>query len=153
MDKQQIELVGIAALTAVLIREGFEIARPLRDRGVDLIIFSDDTPSPLAIPLQVKIHSETGLEVFRKKYQSFPGIVYALVWQALTRPRYFFFDHDEATTLIPEASRQTDSWTRKEGHWTWTHPKVPQDVQERLSKFENRWDWLHSRLLRADSAA
>jgi hypothetical protein len=152
LDKQQIEIVGTAALTAALIREGFEIARPLRDNGVDLIVFSDDSARPLAIPLQVKVHSETGLEVFRERYERFPGLVYAVVWQALSQPRFFLFDHDEAVALIPETSRQTSSWTRADGHWTWTHLKVPQDVQLNMARLENRWDWLRSRLLRADSA-
>jgi hypothetical protein len=33
VDEQQIEFIETAALTATLIREGFEIARPIRDRG------------------------------------------------------------------------------------------------------------------------
>lgn len=33
MDTQQIELVGRAALESRLIREGFEVARPTRDKG------------------------------------------------------------------------------------------------------------------------
>jgi hypothetical protein len=148
LDKQQIELIGVAALTALLIREGFEVARPLRDRGIDLIVFSDESTRPLAIPLQIKIHSETGLEVFREKYRNFPGLVHIVVWQALAQPRYFFFDQEEAVELIPEGSRQTSSWTRTDGHWTWTHPRVPQDVQRKLAGFENRWDWLRSRLSR-----
>lgn len=146
LDDQQIELIGTAALTAVLVREGFEIARPMRDRGVDLIVFSDASARPSAIPLQVKVHSETGLEVFRERYQKFPGLVYAIVWRALSEPRYFLFDHDEAVALIPEASRQTPSWTKAQGHWTWTHPRVPQHVQLNMARFESRWQWLRSRL-------
>jgi hypothetical protein len=148
LDKQQIELIGTAALTAVLVREGFEIARPLRDRGVDLVVYSDalSARSPSAILLQVKAHSETGLEVFREKYQKFPALVYAVVWQALSQPRYFLFDHDEAVALIPEASRQTPSWNKEGGHWTWTYPKVPPIVQQNMARFENRWEWLRSRL-------
>ena len=151
MDKQQIELIGMAALTAALVREGFEIARPIRDRGVDLIIFSDASARPSAIPLQVKVHSETGLDVCREKYRNFPGLVYAIVWRALSQPHYFLFDHDEAVALIPETSRQLSSWTRAKGHWAWTHP-VPQHVQLNMAPLENRWEWLRSRLLRSDRA-
>jgi hypothetical protein len=151
MDKQQVELIGVGALTAALIREGFEIARPLRDRGVDLVVFSDDSTRCSAIPLQVKTHSETGLQVFREKYTAFPGLVYAMVWQTLSQPRYFLFDHGEAVALIPETSRQQLSWTKPKGYWTWTHP-VPPDVQLNVARFENRWQWLRARLLHANSS-
>lgn len=148
MDKQQIELIGTAALTAELVRQRFEVARPIRDRGVDLIVFSDASAQPSAIPLQVKVHSETGLELFREKYKSFPGLVYAIVWQALCQPRYFLFDHDEAVALIPEASRQRSGWTRAQtAIGTWTHP-VPEHLQLNMAPFENRWEWLRSRLSR-----
>jgi hypothetical protein len=152
MDKQQIELIGVAALTAALIREGFEIARPLRDRGVDLVLFSDDSARCSAILIQVKTHSETGLEVFRERYAKFPGLVYAMVWQALSQPRYFLFDYAEAVALIPETSRQQRAWTAPQGHWTWTHPRVPPDVQQKVAGFENRWEWLRARLLHANSS-
>jgi hypothetical protein len=145
LDGQQIELIGLAALTTAMLRQGFEIARPLRDRGVDLIVFSDTFPRPSAIPIQAKIHSETGLDVYREKYQNFPGIVYAIVWHAASQPRYFLFDHTEACSLIPETSRQQSCWTRPSGHWVWTHP-VPQHLHVNIAKFENRWDWLRSRL-------
>ena len=118
---------------------------------IDLI--SDDSTRPSAVPLQVKIHSETGLEVFREKYFGFPGLVHVVVWQALSQPRYFFFDQNEAVGLIPVSSRQTSSWTRADGHWTWIHTRVPQDVQRRMAGFENRWGWLRARLSHADSAA
>jgi hypothetical protein len=53
MDEQQIELIGTAALSAALIREGFEIAHPVRDHGIDLIVFSDAPGLPFsAIPIQ-----------------------------------------------------------------------------------------------------
>jgi hypothetical protein len=144
VDEQQIEYIGTAALTAALIREGFEIARPIRDRGIDLIVFSDSPGEPFAaIPIQVKAHSGAALAVHRK-YEKFVGLVHAVVWQALTEPRYFLFDNDEAISLVPERSRQTSSWTRPGGHWTWTD--APHNLQVRMAPFENRWAWLRSRL-------
>lgn len=91
LDEQQIELIGTAALSAALIREGFEIAHPVRDHGIDLIVFSDLPGRPFsAIPIQVKTHSEEALGISRK-YEKFEGLVYAIVWKTLTQPRFFFW--------------------------------------------------------------
>lgn len=145
MDKQQIELIGTAALTTALIRRGFEVAHPMRDRGIDLIIFSDLPGQPFsAIPVQVKAHTGAALMVERK-YEKFKGLVHAVVWEAVSeRPRYFLFDHEEAVSLVPETSREKEIWARADGHWTWTD--APKNLQERIAKFENRWDWLRARL-------
>ena len=75
MDKQQIELIGTAALTTALIREGFEVAHPMRDRGIDLIVFSDSPDEPFsALPVQVKAHTGAALMV-QRKYEKFKGLV------------------------------------------------------------------------------
>jgi len=143
VDEQQVEIVGTAALTVALIREGFEVARPIRDRGIDLIVFSDSPGEPFAaVPVQVKVHSGTALEV-DQGYERFHGLVYAVVWNAAAQPRFFLFDHAEAISLVPESSRETKSWTQGK-HWTWT--TAPQHLHARLAQYENRWDWLHSRL-------
>ena|ERR1022692_2998413 len=146
MDEQQIELIGTAALSAALIREGFEIARPVRDHGIDLLVFSDAPGRPFsAIPVQVKTHSEEALGISRK-YEKFEGLVYAVIWKALTQPRFFLLDHSEAVSLLPESSRQSDSWTRTDGKAGWTWTTAPKHLQVALAPFENRWDWLRQRL-------
>jgi hypothetical protein len=144
-DKQQIELIGTAALSVALIRRGFEIARPLRDHGIDLVIFFD-APGRVfsALPMQVKVHGAAALMI-EHKYEGFDGLVYAIVWDALSKPRFFFFDHNEAVTLIPEVVLSKDTWTGPDGHQTWT--KAPRWLKEKLEPFEARWDWLHSRLV------
>jgi hypothetical protein len=151
MDKQQIELIGTAALTTALIRERFEVAHPMRDRGIDLIVFSDSPDEPFsALPVQVQAHTGAALMV-QRKYEKFKGLLHAVVWQALSQqPRYFLFDHEEAVLLVPESSRQKEIWTRSDGHWTWTD--APQNLQDRMAQFENRWDWLRSRLKAAAAA-
>jgi hypothetical protein len=146
MDEQQIELIGTAALSAALIREGFEIAHPVRDHGIDLIVFSDTPGRPFsAIPVQVKAHSGEALGISRK-YEKFGGLVYAVIWMALTQPRFLLLDHSEAVSLLPESSRQSDSWTRTDGKAGWTWTTAPKHVHAGLSPFENRWAWLRHRL-------
>jgi hypothetical protein len=144
MDKQQIELVGTAALTMALISEGFEIAHPIRDHGIDLIVFSDSPHQPFAaLPIQVKIHTGAGLMI-QRKYEKFEGLVYGVVWHAEQDPRFFLFDYPEAMTLLPEGCTNTECWTRPDGHWTWT--AAPMNLQIKMKLFENRWDWLRAKL-------
>ncbi len=146
MDEQQIELIGTAALSAALIREGFEIAHPVRDHGIDLIVFSDAPGLPFSsIPIQVKTRSEEALGL-SPKYEKFEGPVYAIVWKALTQPRFFLLDHSEAVSILPESSRQSYSWIRTDGKAGWTWTTAPKHVQAGLAPFENRWDWLRQRL-------
>ena len=41
MDTQLVELIGRQQLTSELPRAGLEVATPIRDRGIDLIAYSD----------------------------------------------------------------------------------------------------------------
>src|SRR2546426_8677102 len=89
MDKQQIGLIGTAVLSVALIRQGFEIARPSRDHGIDLIVYTDAPGRRFsATPLQVKAHDRHALEIERR-YEKFEGLVYAVIWQGLPSPAIF----------------------------------------------------------------
>lgn len=146
-DSQQTELVGRSALETQLIMRGYEIARPLRDKGVDLIVYRDETAEPfVALPLQIKSYSGTTFGVWRK-YEGRDDLIFAYIWNVLTSPRFFFLTYSEAATLIPEQQKQTYSWTREpmsQAGWTWT--TAPKHVQSSLPPFENRWDWLGRKL-------
>jgi hypothetical protein len=82
LDTQQIELIGRNLLVGLLLRDGLEIARPERDRGVDLIAYVDldDTGGPfVASPIQVKAFTRAGFSV-DQKYARFPNLLVAYVW-------------------------------------------------------------------------
>lgn len=121
LDTQQIELLATAYLEAQLIKNGFEVARPVRDRGIDLIVYSDKVDEPFhVVPIQLKAASEQTFYV-NKKYQG-RGIVMAYLWHALSeRPRLFLVPHDEAVSLLPERTLQTSSW-QDVGHWRANSP-------------------------------
>jgi len=146
MDSQQIELVGRAALETQLIRKGFEIARPHRDKGIDLIVFLDDPSHRLAaLPVQVKSYTGQSFGVARK-YEKMKYLIHAYVWNVLDQPHFFLMNYAEAARLIGE-HKKTYSWTRSDGRGGWHSTHAPKDIRRSLlSKYEDRWDWLRKRL-------
>lgn len=95
-DTQQIELVGRAALETELIKRGFEVARPHRDKGIDLLGFLDVPADPFAaLPIQVKAFTGTSFSVMRK-YERMTGLVLVYIWNVLASPRFFLMSYAEA---------------------------------------------------------
>lgn len=138
LDPQQIELLGTAHLEAMLIKEGFEVAKPIRDKGIDLIAFRDITDQDFrAVPIQVKAASESAFYI-NKKYMG-RNIIMAYVWHVLQSPRIFLVPYDEAVMLLPEKTRATNSWSEK-GIWAITRPG--REITRALEQYENRYDLL-----------
>jgi len=79
LDKQQVECLARAALTAALTADGLEVARPERDAGIDLLAY---TINRLRVaPIQMKAATETGWSIDRK-YGQVDGLVMVYVWNA-----------------------------------------------------------------------
>src|SRR5438128_1822173 len=79
LDTQQVELIGLSLLVGLLLRDGLEVARPERDRGVDVIAYIDLPESGgwfMACPIQMKSYSGAGFSV-EAKYKRFPGLLIA----------------------------------------------------------------------------
>lgn len=143
MDSQQVELVGTVAFEAELIRQGFEVAKPRRDRGIDLIIYTDDPTQPFhAVPMQLKVSSEAAFSLDRK-YAPFNRLVLVYVWHIHTQPRFFCMTYDEAANIIGEKSLATTSWTER-GYYSMS--TVSKEKREMLEQYENRWEWLRAYL-------
>src|ERR1700722_2200821 len=82
VDAQLVELAGRNWLASTLLRAGIEVARPERDRGVDLIAYIDldeDIKNFVACPIQMKAATR---KVFSldPKYAKFPNLILAYVW-------------------------------------------------------------------------
>lgn len=83
MDTQIVEIVGRNYLVSQLVRDGLEVARPERDRGVDLVAYMDLEEAGggfVACPVQMK--AATGRHFgLAKKYEKFGrALVFAYVW-------------------------------------------------------------------------
>ena len=102
MDSQQIELVGTALLTSLLLADGIEVADPKRDRGVDLIAYID-AGFFRAVPIQVKANTQARFVVDRK-YERFPGLRLVQVWYATdpTNAEIYCLTYAQAESLAAE---------------------------------------------------
>ncbi|SPU55418.1 Uncharacterised protein [Brevundimonas vesicularis] len=77
-----VEVAGRNWLTAQLLMRGFEVATPVVDRGVDLIVFKEVGEQGIrALPLQLKCSSGESFSLDRK-YEG-RGIPLAYVWNVL----------------------------------------------------------------------
>lgn len=134
LDTQQVELIGVAALETELIRQGFEVARPNRDRGIDLIIYSDNLDRPFsAVPIQMKSSTGKAFGVFNK-YEKFNNLVMAYVWNVLDKPRFFVMTYEQSVEFVPDLNGK--SWLQNKCY-TWSN--VPKKIEEKLLKYENNW--------------
>lgn len=82
MDTQAIELIGRHRLAAELLRAGLEVAEPSRDRGVDLIAYTDIDKHLgrfVARPIQMKAASRRSFGIW-KKYLKIQDLIFAFVW-------------------------------------------------------------------------
>jgi hypothetical protein len=143
LDTQQKELIGTALFEVALLRQGFEIAQPRRDRGIDLIVFVDKPGSPFrALPLQLKVATRQAFNL-DKKYDSIPGLVLAYVWVLDGQePEYYLMTFAEAEALLGEA-RDTDSWRLKGQYAIST---LDNSRRQQMQPYRNRWQWLLQRL-------
>lgn len=140
---QQVEFIGTKLLEAELVRNGFEVAYPIRDRGIDFIIYQDNHGKPFsAVPIQVKAASGERF-ILDRKYERMKGLILAYVWGIDKKPRYFLLTYREALSLLGRA-RKTNSWQKK---GIYVYPHVPHRLKEKLHQYyEDRWTWLRKLL-------
>lgn len=82
LDKQAIEILGRNRLVSELIRVGMEVAFPIRDRGIDLIVYKDRSSPDQefhAIPIQLKGATKKNFTI-DKKYEKIPHLLIIYVW-------------------------------------------------------------------------
>lgn len=86
--RPNVELTGVHLASSALIQAGFEIARPERDTGADLIVWRSDRREgrPLrARPVQVKGFAGRSLK-FDRRYRGWPDMLHLHVLNATTSP-------------------------------------------------------------------
>ncbi len=81
LDTQQVEIIGRNLLLSCCIADGIEVAQPIRDRGVDLIIFDDiaEYTKFNSLPVQLKASSNRSFSI-NQKYARIPDLLMAYVW-------------------------------------------------------------------------
>lgn len=126
MDGQTTEIIGRNLLVSQLVRDGLEVARPERDRGVDLIAYLDLDQAGggfVATPIQMKAATKATFSI-AKKYEKFSGMLFAHVWKA-HEPQHastYALTYGEALRVAEEMGwTATKSWTIK-GRYETTQP-------------------------------
>lgn len=117
LDPQQIELIGRNLLVGELLRDRLEVARPERDRGIDLIAYLDMDEAGgafVAVPIQLKAFTRAGFSIDRK-YERFPGLLIAYLWGVMEASQLeaFCLTYREAMGVGDKMGwTGTESWRR-----------------------------------------
>jgi hypothetical protein len=135
-DSQVVELVGMNALISELLLAGLELASPLRDRGVDLIAYTDlasQTAKFSAVPLQVKVASHRSFTIDRK-YERISNLVLVYAWNVIepSSIEFYAMSYRQALTVADEFG-YTESPSWKRGKYTNTAPKA--ELIARMQEF------------------
>jgi hypothetical protein len=131
---------GEAAVLARLLLEGFRMARPVVDRGVDLVVLSRDAER--AVPLQIKAVRTPRLH-FRRAWFEPVDVVLVLAWLDDPHHRFFVFDGIAGVEAFLGQSAERPTW-RSRGIWDITSPGPSH--QARLAPFEGAFDVIRRRL-------
>jgi hypothetical protein len=116
LDNQLVELEGRNWLANALLRSGIEVARPERDRGIDLIAYVDKDArigTFVACPIQMKAATDASFSL-DQKYAKFPGLVLAYVWHLGNPPNTtcYALTYNEALDIAHKMGwTTTESWT------------------------------------------
>lgn len=112
-DSQLVEIAGKHLLISRLVAAGFEVAEPLRDKGIDLIVYRDESKFK-AVPIQMKASTQESFSLDRK-YEKFSNLLIAYVWNvnAGERGDVYLLTFQEALKVMDEKGySKTDSWTK-----------------------------------------
>jgi hypothetical protein len=149
VDTQLVELEGRNWLTSQLLKAGLEVARPERDKGIDLIVYRDidETHRFLAYPIQMKAATREVFSLY-PKYEKFSNLILAYVWNLgdSTRTKCFALTYAQALGIADQMGyTKSPSWltgarSKKRGYST-SHPA--KSLQALLAPFEmNSEKWL-----------
>lgn len=143
MDTQAIEIIGRNILVNQLIRAGLEVAFPIRDRGIDLIIYSDRPEAEhdfSAIAIQLKVSSGKSFSI-NKIFEKTAQLIIVYVWDIESEnPRAFALTYCQVLKIASDCGYiKTQSWA-EHGRYAVNNPGTR--LQEMLSPYEmtsKRW--------------
>lgn len=124
MDSQTVEIIGRNYLVSMLVSDGLEVARPERDRGVDLIAYLDldEVGRFVACPIQMKAATTASFSL-HDKYERIAQLLLVHVWyvQDPDQACAYALRYDEAKRVADQMGwTSTDSWRR--GGYSTTRP-------------------------------
>ena len=90
-DGQLVEIVNTHKVIAAVIAAGLDVARPERDDGIDLIIYSRKGGPWVSVPVQIKSRFN-----IQKKYDKRPGLVMCYVCPG---DKVYVLTHEQAKEI------------------------------------------------------
>ncbi len=132
-DSQLVEIAGKHLLISHLVAAGFEVAEPIRDKGIDLIVYQTDDGF-VARPIQMKASSSESFSL-DAKYKNVPNLLIAYVWNVQSPDRndvYAMTFNDAKEILRKKGYDKTDSW--KEGKYYFVK-EAGEELKELLNPY------------------
>jgi hypothetical protein len=139
-SSQHVGEAGEAAVAARLLALGWDVARPLPDRGIDLIVLAPDYRG--AVPVQVKTARSPSFG-FRKSWYQPPDTVLVIVWLLPSAPRFMLFDGIAGVEKFLGESARTISWAQR---GVWTISSLSDAQSARVALVEDQWGIFERRL-------
>ncbi|MDP2816636.1 MAG: hypothetical protein Q8O19_08165 [Rectinemataceae bacterium] len=128
MEKQLIEVIGRSKFTEFAILSGFELATPVRDCGIDCLLYFpiEDGLLNTAVPVQLKCYSSQALTV-DSKYNRIGDILHVILWNCLgVNPKYFALTQKHAMQLAVNFNwDKLPGWISKNGRYDATNASKP----------------------------
>jgi hypothetical protein len=114
-DSQLVEIAAKHLLISRLVAAGFEVAEPLRDNGIDLIVYRGGSGFK-AWPIQMKASTQESFSLHRK-YEKTPDLLIAYVWNvnAAEKGEVFLLTFKDAVKVMElKPYAKTDSWIKND---------------------------------------
>jgi hypothetical protein len=125
MDSQQLEIIGRQVLVKSVIEADLEVAMPLRDRGVDLLVYRDideQAGAFRALPVQLKAASSASFEI-DAKYARISDLLIVYVWHLADGKESVIYGLTYGESLkVAEAMGWTRTASWGQGKYTTTRP-------------------------------
>ncbi len=143
VDGQLTEIAGKHVLISRLVAAGFEVAEPLRDKGIDLVVYRDGEGGKdfAAYPIQLKASSHESFSL-DKKYERFPRLLIAYVWNVQTPERsdvYALSFNDALQVMKKKGYVKTDSWTKKGYYFVRSAGPELKEILQPFKMTTERW--------------
>ena len=145
-DSQQTELFGRSFLLNQLVTAGFEVALPLRDRGVDLIVYQERDVSGqfIARPIQMKAASIKRFDI-EKKFERTHDLLIVFVWHLndSSKTCVYALTYKELFEIAERRKyTDTDAWQKEKGKYNITRPGVEIEGEFAAYKMVTPADWI-----------
>lgn len=143
-DSQLTEIAGKHLLISRLMAAGFEVAQPLRDKGIDLVAYRDGENGKefAAYPIQLKASSRESFSL-DKKYERFgPRLLIAYIWNVQEPEHsdvYALTFGDALQVMKKKGYAETDSWTKKGYYFVRSAGVELKEILEPYKMTTKRW--------------